>query len=359
MENLKLHYGPAFEPVLVREELLRLLAPGVLSDADLERRIERLEERFAVYTSTYQYGAWEPWLHITNEMRALTEFYLPLTEIRGAFNRFFSLALTFSPFLAASPIHTTSNWLDVLEELYPLVRRANPGNLLRRLITDEELRIRFIFAIFLPRRYGGEFGRYGIQAGFLKRWLVERRSRFAGQVSCLDAACGSGEGTYELAMLLVQSGFAADSFQVHGSSVEPLELFAAAHGYFPHNPSRESAYHKRIQPLIAGGAVKRVSFFREDITAPASGAERRYDVILCNGLLGGPMLHAEEELKKAVGGLAERLEPGGILLAADRFHSGWKKVVPEDLLQGIIERAGLSLLPVEEGVGGIKHGVET
>jgi chemotaxis methyl-accepting protein methylase len=355
MENLKLCYRPTLDPEMTRQRLLDLLTSGPITDPDLERRIDRLEERFRVYLTTYPYGLWGPGLFITDEMRGMTELYLPLAEIKRIFNRFFSLSLNFSPFYAASLIHDAVSWPDALERLYPLVRQANPARLLRRLMKDEEWRFRFMFTVFLPERYGGGFGRYPEQAIFLRRWLAANRQRFAGPVRCLDAACGSGEGTYEMVMHLMDNGFAVDTFQVHGSTLEPLELFAAAHGYFPHDPVREKAFCRRIQPLFACGAMDRLVFTLGDVTRFSPGEGEGYDIIMCNGLLGGPFLHRGEELIKAVSGLGERLKPGGILLAADRFHGGWKKLVPNGRLREMLVRSGLSLLPVGEGVGGMKE----
>ncbi|KAF0221341.1 MAG: hypothetical protein FD174_479 [Geobacteraceae bacterium] len=359
MENLKLFYSPALDAETVRQRLLSLLVPGCLADKDLERLIDRMEERFRVYLSSYPYGLWTPGLFITDEMRGMTELYLPLAEIRRISDRFFSLSLKFTPFHAASPLHTAASWLDALERLSPLVRHANPARLFRGLMADEIWRVCFMFSVFLPKRYGGGFGRYPGQAAFLKRWLMENRMRSGSPVSCLDAACGCGEGTYELARLLLESGYSVDTFRVHGATLEPLELFAAAHGYFPHHPVREAAYRRHIQPLFAHGAAKRIAFAIEDVTKCSSGEGEVYDVILCNGLLGGPFLHRGEELMAAVSSLGKRLKPKGLLLAADRFHGGWKKLAPEGLLREIFVRAGLSLLPIEEGIGGIKRGPGT
>jgi chemotaxis methyl-accepting protein methylase len=171
-------------------------------------------------------------------------------------------------------------------------------------------------------------------------------------VRCLDAACGSGEGTYELALLLMEKSFQEGSIHLRGVTLEPLELFAAAHCSFPHDPPRTAAYRLHTAPLCASGATEKIRFTLEDLTGPAPARERGYDIILCNGLLGGPFLHEPRDLLETVQRLAGRLKGQGILLAASRFHGGWKKLAPDKELREIFRVCGLRILPVSEGVAG-------
>lgn len=356
VDTQPLTYQPAISPEAVSVALACLLDPAPLVDRDLEGRIVRLEERFRVYAATYPYGLWAPGLVITPAMRGMTELYLPLVEIRRALQRLYAASLVTPPAGVPLPLYGRTSWLDMAESLQPLVSQANPAALLRAAMADGELRRRFLFALCLPRRYGGGFGRYPRQAAYLAAWLNASRERLVGEIRCLDAACGSGEGTYELAMLLLEGGYAPSALEVHGATLEPLELFAAAHAWFPHDPSRASAYRQRIQPLLGRGAGKRMRFMLEDIAKPESDRQEGYDVILCNGLLGGPLLHDRQELARVVTVLAGRLRGGGILLAADRFHAGWKARVPANLLEVFFASAGLTVLEVAEGVAGIKDG---
>ena len=351
MHRAELTYRPVLAPRTVEERLSRLLVPGAIFDSGLERRIDRLEQRFRRYAAGYPHGLWAPGLVITNEMRGMTELSLPLAEIQRLFECVFRRSLTFTPFLAASLIHGSACWLDALQRLQPLVRQANPAVLLRLVTTDEDTRRRFLFFNFLPRQYGGGFCRYPGQTAFLRDWLRENRRRFAAELCCLDAACGSGEGTYELALLLLENGFRVDSFQVHGSTLEPFELFAAAHCCFPHEPWRQAAYRRRIEPLFQSGVADRMIFRQEDIVGAA--AADKFDVVLCNGILGGPFVHGRKALEMAIACLTARLKPGGMLLAADRFHDGWRKRTPPALLREVFSDCGLRPLMVGEGVAGI------
>lgn len=354
MELLPTSFTPAFDPSVIQQRLHRLLVPGVITDSDLERRCDRLDECFRVYVALSPHGLWAPGLVLTDEMRVVSDLYLPLSEIRHAFDRLFSRALCFSPFAGVSPLHGSCCWLDVLHRLGALVSEPNPASLLRRLMTDKAFRCRFLFALFLPRRYGGSFDRYPFQRAFLRQWLSDNWARLAGGVRCLDAACGSGEGTYEMAMELQACGYEPQMCVVTGTTLEPLELFAAAHAYFPHDQGRQDVFRRRIIALRADGFTERLRFGLEDLTCPVARAEE-YDVILCNGLLGGPFFDEAGKTAAVVRHLAGRLAPGGVLLAADRFHEGWRRRIPRELLVEIVRQSGLTPLCPREGVGGVKR----
>ena len=198
----------------------------------------------------------------------------------------------------------------------------------------------------LPRHPGQQL--------FLRSWLARRRSESDALLSCLDAACGSGEGSWDLATLCSECGYLPHQVTIHGSSLDPLELFAAAHAFFPHDSQREEEYRKRIAPVIKGGFGERLRFILEDLADSRSQPER-YDLILCNGLLGGPMLHDPLRLSAVVRGLVRRLKAGGLFLAADRFHEGWQKRIPQQEREALLEQCGVKIVPVGEGIGGSKR----
>ncbi len=351
-----LRFVPTRDPDTSWRNLHRLLTAGVLRDQSLDRNIERLHQRYRSYAAHYPFGQWTPDLVVTDAMRSATECYLPAQEIRSAFRRLFSLSLSHRPSPRPSGACSPMNWLDFLASHRSVRRGANPAQLLEALCRDETLRMRFLFEHFLPRRHGGGFSRYPHQMQFLKRHLEQTPGFAENGIRCLDAACGTGEGTYDLAGALKRWGIPVAGQVIHGSTIEPLELFAAAHGFFPHDPGREANFKCVMQSLIDNEALDGVEFLLEDISIPHSNDETVYDVILCNGLLGGPALHLEEDLEQAVASLAGRLRPGGILLAADRFHGGWKKLVPASRLMETMSHCGLKVVYGEEGVAATKDG---
>ncbi|MBU5638402.1 chemotaxis protein CheR [Geomonas sp. Red69] len=348
---MQLSFVPTIDGAETRLRLERLLVPGSLLDPALERRIARLGGAFESYAAGYPLPLWAPGLAVSNEMRGLTEALFPLEQPRAVFEMVLRRGCRFSPLLSASYLHGSASWIDLLQKLWPLLPCADPAPVLRRLAEDEAERTTFLFALMLPQHFGGGFDRYPVQTRWLSLWLRANAGRFPHGIRVLDAACGSGEGTYQAAQVLADAGFGAGS-SVHGSTLEPIELFAAAHMYFPHAAEREREYRGRVGSLLCHPAAPALEFYLDRVDAPLQRAP--YDLVLCNGLLGGPLLHDPVELAAAFAGLAARLAPGGLLVAADRFHAGWRQRVPNEELVDRMRACRLTPLEIPEGIAGIK-----
>lgn len=349
---MRLSFVPTIEPDEIRERLGRLLTPGSLLDERLEKRIARLENRFQGYAASYPLPLWAPGLEITPEMRSLTEALFPLSEPRALFEHVLRRGCRFAPMLSGTYMESSPSWPDFLHRLSPQLPCADPAPSLRRLACDGAARSAFLFALMLPQHFGGGFDRYPRQLSWISSWMREKGSRRADGIRVLDAACGSGEGTYQVAQLLLEAGMGMGS-AVHGSTLEPIELFAGAHMFFPHAPEREREYRNRAGSLLAPCAnAPAMEFYLDRVGAPPS--REPYDLVLCNGLLGGPLLHDPAELDSAFAGLSARVAPGGLLLAADRFHAGWRQRVPEEDLIALMQAHGLTPVDVPEGIAGKK-----
>jgi chemotaxis methyl-accepting protein methylase len=348
-------FRPSLSPDQTEKNLSTLIVRGPLHNSALNRAIKRLDERFRNYCAFYFHGLWAPGLVITSEMRGSTEQYLPTAEIRSAFRHFFSAALRYPLSDESSPFQVATNWLDLLQRLRLSQDSVNPAILLKKLVTDESERIRFLFTTFLPHHHGCSFLRYPEQLLFLEDWLRRGKNLLSEEVRVLDAACGTGEGTYDLAGLLLKCGIPPRLQQIHGSSLEPLEVFTAAHGSFPHDPERQKRFRTFVDPLFAAHATGNMLFFQDNIMRHPSRDEKPYDIILCNGLLGGPFLHDPEMIETSVAALAKRLKSGGIILAADRFHGGWKKENPPTRIVEIMQRVGLEVSHGEYGIAAGKR----
>lgn len=345
---MDLSFYPTLDPAETLRRLDRLLVPGSLLDAPLEERIDRLSRAFRRFASCYPLPLWAPGLVLDHEMRGLTEALFPMAQLKPVFDLLFRRGCRFSPYLAGTPLHGAASWPDLLSRLHPFPSQADPGALLRELAGDGEKRRRFLFSLFLPRHYGAAFDRYPLQSRWLSGWLGNNFSRLDGRIRALDSACGSGEGTYGVAELIRAAGFGGEGSAVDGSTREPIELFAAAHLFFPHDPEREREYRCKVAPLLGSTDAPVMEFYLDEVGKP--GGRERYDLVLCNGLLGGPLLHEPGELARAIGGLASRLAPGGLLLAADRFHAGWRLRVPVKTLAAALREHGLTPLEVPEGL---------
>jgi len=351
MSSLQTSYRPTLGSAEINSRLAALFVPGPIVNHDLDRRMRRIDDRFRSFSANSPWGIWAPGHPVTGELRQTAEQYLPLAEIGRAVRRLLSLALRFHPLQLPPLFRSSPSWHDAVSGLPPVVTEINPARFLRRLADDETWRHRAIFSLFLPRHYGGEFDRYPGQSRFLRSLLASRPS---GSIRCLDAACGSGEGTYGLVGILREAGYCPDQIVVHGTTVEPLELFAAAHGWFPHDPARQSAFRREIAPLFDGGGAERVLFFREDLIRGDKPNGERYDLVVCNGLLGGPIVSDRHTLGIAVERLCAKLLPNGTFLAADRFHGGWKKNVPGEHLKELLARNGLTVREMDQGVAGVR-----
>ena len=313
--------------------------------------LQRLHRAFGVYAATSPQPLPAPGLAISPEIRLQSELYLPIDNLRRLFYRLYRHVLSHTPIFASSPFHASLSWADCYAGLPAWLQfSANPAVLLERLLDDYELLVRFVFHSFLPSRFNGAgFGRYRAQLGWLRQRLVAQ----SGPVRVLDAACGSGEGSWELLELLAITGRLPEQAQVEGWTLEPLEVWAAQTCCLPHDPLREQSYQARVQPLLAQGWEARIRFQAVDLLGNLSSGQR-FDLILCNGLLGGPLVHQLSEMRRISVLLDELLQPGGILLAANQFHEGWKKQVPESILAELFRDQGLQVEQAGEGVAGIK-----
>lgn len=317
--------------------------------------VSRLHTLFDIYSGTCPVPLPAPGMIITPEIRTQCELYLPLAGITHLFNRLYSAALSYSPVLSSTPFHNSMSWADTFASLPTQFQfSANPARLLESLLDDNRLLTRFLFASFLPDRFYGGIGRYPGQQKFVREWLAARNVK---RMHCLDAACGTGEDSYGMALLLSERGFSPEKIRIDGWTLEPLEVWAATHRRFPHDRRREDQLRAATSPLFSKGYGCNISFRCQDLLAlppERSSGELYFDLVLCNGLLGGPIIHGREQLDRLVGNLAQLLAPGGILLAADNFHGGWKQRCPQGELRASFETNGLKIFEAGEGLGGLK-----
>lgn len=333
--------------------LAKLLAPGrnfTIFQLSL-RRLRRLSAAAAACPLPWP----APNLVVTPEIHYQSELWLPLADIRPVFERFYCWALSYPPILSSTPFADATSWAGIVSGLPAFVGSAShPATLLERLLEDGDLRTMFLCWSFMPRRfYGDGSDRYPGQAAWIGAWLDSCRQG-RRQLRCLDAACGAGSSTYGVARLLLECGWAQERFKVEGWTLDPLEAWAAAHASFPHDSHWTAAFRREVSLVFASGAARSMTFRSTDLLADQIPAAGQFDLILCNGLLGGPIIHAWRDLELVTGKLTGLLAPGGMLLAADHFHGGWKKQCPQDRLQALFKQYGLNVFEAGEGLGGLK-----
>lgn len=344
---------PSLDPADAAANLEQLLSPHDL--APFQPYIRRLRAMFAAFTASCPPPWPAPGLALTPEIHYQSELWLPLAHIRPVFQRLYRTALRHVPILSSTPFADAASWAEIVAR-YPSLFKdtVDPAALAERLLANGDQRTAFLLSSFLPLRfYGNAPQRYPAQAACAAVWLAERIKGHGPPLRCLDAACGDGTGTYGLAQLLLEQGWPPDVFEIEGWTIDPLEVWAAAHAAFPHDPQRQACYRNRVAPVFEQGGHHRIVFRTMDLLA-GTGAGESFDLILCNGLLGGPIIHQEEELLRVVGNLAALLRPGGLLLAADRFHGGWKRQIPKDCLGDLFKGCGLIVSEAGEGIAGLK-----
>jgi chemotaxis methyl-accepting protein methylase len=132
-----------------------------------------------------------------------------------------------------------------------------------------------------------------------------------------------------------------------------LELVTAAHGWFPHDKGRQADFQRKVKPLLATGCGGMIRFIAGDIENPEWSGES-YDLIVCNGLIGGPMLHEKKRIEQVLFSLANRLKKKGLLLLADRFHAGWHRKTPHATVADLLVGAGLVSIESKDGQAAVK-----
>lgn len=347
-----LEFHPDLSDSALNLSLHRLFHSGSIMDNALDRSCQRLSASYRLLCSSSSEPLWAPWLQITPELRRQSELYLPVAAIIPAISRLIRLSCRYKPFLTTLPQSFNLSWYDAISSLRPLPASADPGELIRNIANNESLRQKVLSSLLNPVRYGGGFGRYSGQMEFIAAWLKDRIKSGGSSLQLLDAACGSGEQCYELASLLQNSGINKGMATINGVTIEPLELVTAAHGWFPHDKERQADFHHKVKPLLAMGS-ELIRFIAADIENPQWSCES-YDLIICNGLIGGPLLHGEKRVGLVLNSLAGRLKKKGLLLIADRFHDGWRRKTPRSTLADLLADAGLVSIECSDGQAAFK-----
>ncbi len=149
-----------------------------------------------------------------------------------------------------------------------------------------------------PPRFGTTAGRYPGELEYL-------RSIVQGGMSLLDVGCGVGVNTLEMAAAL-------GGARVTGITPEPLEVWMAQNRRLPHDARRET-----IMKGFDGNAD-----FQLGSAEHFSGD---YDIIVCNGLIGGRFFYKENQYTAFLHCCRKALRSGGKVVISDRFHEGSQK----------------------------------
>lgn len=341
---MNLSFKPSLDPA-VSEENLRKIISFDIDPLPFQLPIRRLEKMYAAYAAC----APLPWparaLVLSPEDHYQSELWLPLSLITPVFYSFYRAALKYPPIFSSTPFATAASWADIVASLPSDFNSSSPAVLLKQLLEDLELRIKFLFHSFMPQRfYGKGFERYPDQYNFIRKHVQKLKRK----IDCLDAACGDGYGSYALAGILLEENVAPDQFLIEGWTLDPLECWSAAHSKFPNDGRKSDDYQENLRSVISNYGETSLIFRQRDLLE-RQGRTTHFDLIICNGLLGGPIIHEKKLLSSVADRLVELLAPGGVLLVADNFHGGWKKKCPQNELRALFKN--LDCFNLGEGIG--------
>ena len=236
-----------------------------------------------------------PWwarnLIITPGIRETYEKWLPIDEFRSSLS---GVARAYLPDESWLPLPLRNGTCLSMPDFWASMPPAFEG---RVKFAEEEL-LPLFCAMADPPRFGTTAGRYPEELEYLCNIVQEG-------MSILDVGCGVGVNTLEMAAAL-------GGARVTGITPEPLEIWMAQNRRLPHDARREA-----IMKGFDGNAD-----FQLGSAEHFSG---NYDIIVCNGLIGGRFFYKESQYVAFLHCCGKALRPGGKVVISDRFHEGSKR----------------------------------
>ena len=270
---------------------------------------------------------WSPGLRVTPELRWCYESLVPIASFCHSMGRLAAEILpdrSWVPRILRTRVAHMERRVDAngprsLPDLWALMPATFAG---RVSFAPTEMGT-LLCALADLARFGTDTARYPDQLRQLRHELNRLSLRTQG-LRLLDLACGVGHGTLEAAAVADGAGVPLD--HVLGITLEPLEAWMAAKRCLPHSLQRQSALRSlphHLPVLFACGDIRR---------CPCDGP---FNIILCNGLIGGPSLDTDAGGTAVLGEAKRLLSPAGCMLAANRFHAGRRSAVERFTRQAV------------------------
>ena len=238
-----------------------------------------------------------PWwardLIITPELRAAYEMWLPMREFLHDLK---TIGQAWLPSEECLPLPLRHDIFLSLPDLWA----ALPSSLEGKLCFSPQELLAFFCALADPPRFGTICGRYNDELALIKD-LARPNMRV------LDIACGVGLNTLEIA--------ATSGGETIGLTSEWLEVWMATHRCLPHDSLREQDIRRFPHDLNVRFQLGRAEFF---------AFEKPFDLIVCNGLVGGRFFHSEAHYAAFLDSCRACLAQNGSILLANHFHEGAK-----------------------------------
>ena len=269
---------------------------------------EKWEQREALFARYAPLPFWGPGLILTDAVRSAYEHFLPVSEYA------WDLASVLSDVLPGSfKDDAFSAWVPAclrqppasLPDLWAMLPPPVAGRLTW---TCDDL-WSLACALAAPLQHGTRAGRYPGQQRALRDWLQHsEKPRFA-----VDYGCGTGQGTWELATALPPGSL------IVGITLEPLESWLASRRDTSHMEWSFQNVDTKYEYPSVGDQVE-VTFAAGDFRSFAW--RQKTDLIVCNGLIGGPLLNRPDDMRDVWQRFSTELSPGGLLLIGNCFHAG-------------------------------------
>lgn len=281
-------------------------------------RLEVHNRRWAGRMATWRRLAPVPWqgvgLILSPVLRCLCETCLPVAEFYADLR---CLAACFLPSASWTPAvlrgcqyHTAAVIAQDVPPSLPDFWASLPLSLSHRVTYAPAELLTLFCALADPPRFGTDSGRYPAQlarlASLFQSWPSGGRP-----LRLLDIGCGTGQNTLEIAAMGLE--LLSGGLQVLGITLEPLEAWMARCRCLPHDPVRQ----RRLQRYGADLPVEFEASRFQNFSAPEP-----FDIIVCNGLVGGRFLHRRQDLDVFLETCLRSLLPQGSVFLANHFHDG-------------------------------------
>jgi len=268
----------------------------------------RLERLFCSCSSV---PCWSSGTIISPELRAEYERWLPIRDFLSDLARVARKILPHPSWLprpVRSSFQHCTRYFAAAPHSLPDLWRTLPPQLAGKAGYRPNEVIPLLCAMADPLRFGTDTQRYPAQLDFLLSHLGDRPGC---TLAIMDLACGVGHGSLEMAQTLHRNGVCGA--MVIGLTREPLEAWMATVRRLPHDAGRG-------ERLPSCSCSSLLHFIAGDVRSlPVRCC---FDVLICNGLIGGDYLCTTLQLEAFLNELRRVLSPCGVLLVANHFHAG-------------------------------------
>ena len=273
-----------------------MINPEALKADAVLNEMAIINEKWSLQISAFMtYAAIQNFNEIGPDSHEIAERFLKIEDYMADLKGLYSIAWP-KAYPSILSHHSFRSFLDYFQYL--------PESFLNVIQLQKDNLFELACAFASPPQYGSKAGRYPEQMDYLKSL------KFTDKIAIRDYGCGTGQGTYELAEILEKQNI---KFQLEGITFEALEVWMAVNRCLPHCDLPDYHFPE---------CNSQVDIHQGDIINDAF--RQPVDIIIINGLIGGPILNRDSDYQKVLERLTHELKEHGTVLIADSFHDGYK-----------------------------------